>query len=222
MIDSPSGAPADYAELYTHYFGAIQAMVAKAGIHNQDVEDVAMAILAKFMEKDALAQYDPEKLFDVGEHPKFEGPRHRPARFASYLRRFVFLYVKQHLDAQATQDRKRADLRAQEDSTLEELIEIKAAGRSPDHVASVDIIMTIQGVLETSEDIWKLRQQSELQFVRSREALEAAIYLAERGERVSGTAIAEHMGWPLSVGVQALKTIRAELREAMYGEVRAS
>lgn len=221
MIDSPTGAPADYAELYEHYFGAMKAMVAKAGIHSHNVEDVAMDILSKFMEKDALAQYDPGKLFDVGERPKFAGPRHRPARFASYLRRFVFLYVKQHLDAQAVQDRKRAHVRPQDDSSAEEMIELRA-NKSTDPTTAIEIMSTIQGILETSEDAWILRKQSELQFLRSREALKAAIALADNGTRVSGAAVAEYLGWPTSVGVQALKSIREELRTALYGEAQTA
>lgn len=218
MIDSPSGAPANYEELYIHYFDAMKAMVAKAGITPSNVEDVAMAILTKFMEKDALAEYDPHKLFDTGDRPKFKGPRHRTARFTSYLRRFVYLYVKQHLDAQAVQERKRATVRPQDDMTTEEMIEVKA-NKSHDPTTAIEVLDTLHVVLETQEDIFALRKQSELAHRRSKEALKAAIVLAEQGRRVSGTNVAELLGWPTSVGVQSLKLAREQLRTAMYAEV---
>lgn len=101
MINSTTGAPASYEELFAEYFGFVKGLVAKAGIEPQDVEQVAMSIITKFLEKDALSWYDPEKLHDVGENPRIDGPRLRKARFSSLLGTFVKLYVRQHLDKQA-------------------------------------------------------------------------------------------------------------------------
>lgn len=106
MITSQTGAPRDYAELYEHYFPMIRSIVSKAGISNAEVEDVSMDLLTKFMEKDALSWYDPNLLHDVGNRPRLEGERLRPAKFQGLLRRFCTLYVRQHLDKQALRSRR--------------------------------------------------------------------------------------------------------------------
>lgn len=106
MLTNATGAPKDYSELYVHYFPMIRSIVAKAGIAPADVEDVSMDLLTKFMERDALSWYDPEKLHDVGKRPRLEGERHRPAKFQGLLRRFCCLYVRQHLDRQALRSRR--------------------------------------------------------------------------------------------------------------------
>jgi len=106
MIDSATGCPDDYAGLYTHYFGVMRSLVAKAGIAPQDVEDVTSEILAKMVEKDIIGWYDPDKLFDTGPNPRIKGERFRTAKFGSLLRRFVLLYVRSHLDKQERASRR--------------------------------------------------------------------------------------------------------------------
>lgn len=108
MIDTVSGAPENYQELFEEYWGFVKAHVARAGIAPQDVEQVAMDIMTTFLAKDALSWYDPEMLHDteaLAGRPKqavIAGPRMRKARFSSFLGRFVNLYVRQHKDKQNT------------------------------------------------------------------------------------------------------------------------
>lgn len=102
MIDSTTGLPESYEEMFDEYFDYVKLLVKKAGITVEDVEDVAMSIFTTFMEKDALAWYDPNKLHDVGDKPRVEGARQRTARFPGLLRRFVNTYVLQHRDKQKT------------------------------------------------------------------------------------------------------------------------
>lgn len=99
-MDSATGQPDDYQELYECYFPMICKTVSTAGIIPDEVEDVAMDILTKFLSKDGLNFYDPSLLHDTGRVPTHPGPRFRPARFASMLRGFVKIYVLDYRDKQ--------------------------------------------------------------------------------------------------------------------------
>lgn len=92
-MDAVSGCPDDYAELFEVYWPMMKKTVAHAGIAKEDVEDVTMEILTKFMEKGGLDHYDPNYIVDVGSHPEVAGPRRRPAKFGSMLRGFTSTYV---------------------------------------------------------------------------------------------------------------------------------
>jgi DNA-directed RNA polymerase specialized sigma24 family protein len=94
MITSATGAPANYAELYEHYFGFVRNIVIKAGIRVEDADDVTHEMLCKFMEKDALAWYDGEMM-----HSHADGGR-RKARFPTFLAGFVSKYVLNERDKQ--------------------------------------------------------------------------------------------------------------------------
>lgn len=98
-LEDGGGAPQDYEALAREWFGYVRAIVAKSGIHGDDVEDVAQDILLRFYARDFLAEYDPGKTFDTPSGA-------RPARFKGFLGRFVRLYVRQHLDRQYTRARK--------------------------------------------------------------------------------------------------------------------
>lgn len=99
-VNTATGCPKDYAELYECYFPMIKSIVVKWGIDSRDVEDVAMELLTKFMERDALAWYNPDLLHDVGDNPRLPGQKMRPAKFQGLLRRFCDLYVRQEWDKQ--------------------------------------------------------------------------------------------------------------------------
>jgi hypothetical protein len=100
LLTSASGAPKDYEELFVHYIGFVKAKVARAGIDSQDVEDVASEILLRFMERDGLSWYDPDRLFDTGTNPRVPGERFRPAKFQGLLNSFVGKYVMAYRDKQ--------------------------------------------------------------------------------------------------------------------------
>lgn len=99
MIDSRTGAPANYEELVEHYGDFVKNLIVKAGIAYQDVEDVTQEILTTFYAKGALAWYDGDKLHPAGKTMK-------TARFASFLSIFVRRYVLSHRDKQYTLARK--------------------------------------------------------------------------------------------------------------------
>lgn len=105
-MDSVTGCPEDYEELFREYFPMMVGVVAKAGIEPFDVQDVAMDILARFIEKDGLSYYDPERLHDVGESPEVPGARFRKAKFKGMLRGFTAKYVLQYRDKQEVRHRR--------------------------------------------------------------------------------------------------------------------
>lgn len=84
----------------------MKGVVATSGIATEDVEDVAMDILARFIEKDGIAYYDPNHLHDVGEHPDLPGARLRKAKFKGMLRGFTSIYVMQYRDKQMLRHRR--------------------------------------------------------------------------------------------------------------------
>jgi len=89
-------APADYAELFEIYYDYVVTLVRRMGIEESRKEDVASEILLRFMERDFLAEFDPTMVFH------YDG-QDRPARFKSFLTKFVLIYVRGHKDKQQRQ-----------------------------------------------------------------------------------------------------------------------
>lgn len=92
-MDSSTGQPGDYSELFEAYFPMMRGIVAKSGIAPYDVEDVAMDILARFIEKDGLNYFDPNR------------PQGK-SKFKSMLGGFTATYVMQYRDKQMTRHRR--------------------------------------------------------------------------------------------------------------------
>ncbi len=90
----PMAAPADYADLFRCYYDYMVTLVRRAGIESSRAEDVAMEILTRFFERDFLNEFDPSLVFH------YDG-QDRPARFKSFLTKFVLTYVRGHKDKQA-------------------------------------------------------------------------------------------------------------------------
>ena len=87
-------APRDYAEFFTIYRPyVIGLLITKAGIDPQNAEDVASEIMLRFMERDFLPRFDPTLVF------QYKGEM-RPARFKSFLSKFVMKYAQGHRDRQ--------------------------------------------------------------------------------------------------------------------------
>lgn len=91
-MDAATGLPGDYSELFDQYFPMMCGVVAKSGISHFDVEDVAMDILARFIQKDGLDYYDP------GSAGK--------TKFKGMLRGFTATYVMQYRDKQMIRHRR--------------------------------------------------------------------------------------------------------------------
>jgi hypothetical protein len=241
MINSQSGAPADYAELYESYFGMMKSIVWRAGINAGDVEDVAAEILCKFMEKDALTWFDPERMNDAGENPRTKGARMRPARFSNLLKRFTELYVRQWLDKQRALERREPShakldasasgtqglswVEANEDRFQGPLVDVATETRMVLFSVVSGVHGKAQDAARTAEEesgaevFWKNRlsaQRAARDAARQHEGLLAAMQLAESGEAVTGVALARACGWSTQVGSRVLKGVRAELRVAGF------
>lgn len=80
--------PVDNADLFAHFYPLITRLVANTpGIEGQDVENVAMTLVEKIVEKDVLSDYNPNF---TSSHDGVT----RPAAFATFLSGFVLAYVR--------------------------------------------------------------------------------------------------------------------------------
>lgn len=87
----PTVTPASYDELHRLYRPYTEKMVAKWGVRNRDeVQDIASAILTRFIERDMLSEFDPN----------------RNVLFSTFLGGFIGAYVR-YLKDRAEIDRYR-------------------------------------------------------------------------------------------------------------------
>lgn len=90
-IQNPAEAPADYTAFFAQYTPYIQGLVVQLGIDPVDAEDVAADILVKFLERDGLNIYDPERVSDrTGERVTFK----------TYVNNHVRVQIRKRLDKQ--------------------------------------------------------------------------------------------------------------------------
>lgn len=88
--------PTTFSDMFQHYYPYVVKLVAKMGIDQQSTEDVAMTILTKFYEKDALSDFDPT--FQTSH-----GGVVRSAKFRTFLSGFVVTYVQHYRTRQTKQ-----------------------------------------------------------------------------------------------------------------------
>lgn len=235
MITSRTGAPADYAELYQHYFGMMKSIAAKSGIHPQDVEDVASEILCTFMKKDALTWFDPHRINDAGENPRTAGPRYREARFSNLLRSFTSLYCRQWVDKQNNRSYREPDF-AKLDAPVGEAEsdtwgDVQDRWQAVDMEKSVESRLMLVSVMTTAqsraqqlaedaeasanETVWKLRKQAQdaaRDAQRHHEGMRAVLLMAESGVAITGSSLARECGWSPKIGAEVLRGVRQELK----------
>lgn len=105
-MDAATGCPDTYEELFLTYYPMLREIVARAGIASDDVRDVAMDLLTRFMERDGIAWYDPQYLHDTGESPDLPGDRYRTAKFKAMLRSWASKSVLSFRDKQMVRHRR--------------------------------------------------------------------------------------------------------------------
>lgn len=88
--------PETFEDMFDHYYDYVVRLVASSGINFQNAEDVAMTILVKFFEKDALHDFNPEFTTEYGGIT-------RRAVFRTFLSGFVKTYVRHYRDRQRLQ-----------------------------------------------------------------------------------------------------------------------
>lgn len=80
--------PTGYDQLFRHYYPYVSAMVRKFNVPESSRDDVAMMLVTKFIEKDMLGTFDPERLDATGN----------PVKFSSYLSGFVVAYIRYYVE----------------------------------------------------------------------------------------------------------------------------
>lgn len=98
MIAAATGAdyksaPPDNDAFFRLYYGYIVNLVLKHGIEEKNKEDCAAEIIARLIEKRAIETFDPDLVFE------YEGQQ-RPARFKTYISRYVCKVVRGMRDQQ--------------------------------------------------------------------------------------------------------------------------
>jgi hypothetical protein len=92
MHDDGMTVPSGPDELFTQYYGYVRKIVGGTPmIAPQDVEDVAMEIMTRLLERDVAGMFDPAMLFSHGD-------RQVSAKFRTFLTAQVQLYVKGQRD----------------------------------------------------------------------------------------------------------------------------
>lgn len=86
--------PKSEAEVFEQYYSHVKFLVARAGIRKDYVEDYAMTLMIKFVEKGVLQDYDPDRVSTVNGVA-------RTANFKTFLSGFVSSYLRYfaHRDA---------------------------------------------------------------------------------------------------------------------------
>lgn len=88
--------PTSFEDMFERYYDYVVRLVSQSGIDFQNAEDVAMTILTKFFEKDALSDFDPEFTTQYGGVV-------RKAVFRTFLSGFVKTYVRHYKERQRIQ-----------------------------------------------------------------------------------------------------------------------
>lgn len=191
MITSATGAPADYAELYEHYFGFVRNIVIKAGIRVEDADDVTHEMLCKFMEKDALAWYDGDMM-----HSHADGGK-RKARFPTFLAGFVGKYVLNERDKQYR--------RARREVLSDETVPMADESAAHDVLAGVEI----------AEWVAQAEQHLESIPMRGRRDLARVFRLAVQQVALDGKADRKQIARELEVSDTAVCSMFRDMRSVL-------
>lgn len=98
MPRTASIVPTSYDEMFRHYYPYVCKLVRRFGVPDDLHEDVSMILVTKFIEKNMLEQFDPERV----------GADGMPVQFASFLSGFVVAYVRHYVTrARVEYDRER-------------------------------------------------------------------------------------------------------------------
>lgn len=198
--------PSNYAEMFDHYYGYIRALVVKAHIDYQDVDDVSMSILTKFCEKDVLKDFDPHYHADVA----------RKALFRTFLSGFVLIYLRHYVNRQwVNQKRELLYLDIPDPTTS------GSAGESWGEHSGLLNEAAVQGEWDAStlvQDIRKrLLSEPAVQKCPLQDLFDECVRQISTADRTNVDQLAE------TFGISAT-TVRTRLRElrAIVGEVIAS
>lgn len=220
-MNTATGCPDNYSEMFERYFGMVRSVVTKSGIAPEDVEDVAMEIIAKFIQKEGLESYDPTRLHEV-KNPRTAGPAKRTARFSSMLRGFAATYVLQHRDKQAIRHRKEP-YRLEKPVMLEtgEQTSWGALMKAPELIDAAETSLSImEAVCRTRAALAEYPQRGRRDVVA---CFDAAVRDGLLDGKVDRRKIGTELGVSESTVGSMMREIRTELRPRLcdVGVVRA-
>lgn len=92
--------PANFAEMYQHYYVYVLKLLVQQGIPHQDADDFAQVLFIKMSEKGLLESFDPQRA----------GSNGRPAVFSTMLSGFVLKYAMGFRKRQAINSRREPNL----------------------------------------------------------------------------------------------------------------
>lgn len=205
-------APADYAQLFEEYIGFVRALVIAGGVRPADADDAASEILIKFIEKDALTWYDPEKV----HHKAVDGTVvDKTASFKTLLRRFVSLYNRQVRDRQYNRDR-RESVRLDAEITAPDLVVALGRRHAPDPADEVTTVESARVLLrEIRYNLAKIPWGLETFAI----VFDAAVEAYTETNILSATTLAEALDVPLPTAKRVLSLLRHHLSDLYPGPV---
>lgn len=137
--------PSSDAEVFEQYYPHVRFLVSRAGIRKDHVEDYAMALMVKFVEKGVLNHYDPERTSEV------DGVS-RTANFKTFLSGFVNAYLRYfaHRDAiNASRSSFSSDMRLGENADIPLLDYLGlTVSDDTDEVEATDLIRAVKKSLK--------------------------------------------------------------------------
>jgi DNA-directed RNA polymerase specialized sigma24 family protein len=93
--------PKSFEDMFLHYYAFVHKFVKKMGIAPKDAEDITMAILVKFYERESFDYYDDE-------YVREDNPTQKVAAFRTFLTGFVKLYLRHYRERQTARDYREA------------------------------------------------------------------------------------------------------------------
>lgn len=194
-MDAATGQPRDYSELFETYFSIMCHIVYKSGIAKEDVEDVTMDLLIKFMEKDGINYYDPTK----------------PTKFSSMLRGFTATYVQTNRDKQAVRH-KRIPWR------LEALEDLQWVDPLECSLENVDTAISLQQVLVKARSMLAERKERNKDYAAF---FDACVRHGLTEGRLDRDALQRELGLTTSITRRMLVEVRLTLRSLLDPEAIA-
>ncbi len=191
--------PDSYEQLFLEYWDFTVNFVHKCGIHEASCEDVAASILSRFMERDFLKVYDPQKVTTRGTGvPRF-------VTFKAFLSAFISRYLRHHREKQALSERR-------EPLWCDTQLESGEAWLSVYGPAEEDHADHVEKKMITEE--WFARARAQMRSLGLEEFFDVVHEVAEETGKVTVAALMRETGLARPVVSSMLEAVRESLQDA--------
>lgn len=191
--------PADYGELFNHYYDYVQKILLKFGIEQQNLEDVSMSILLKFYENDVLRDYSPT-------YKRSHNGVEKTATFMTFLSGFVLLYARHYRERQQVMARRLHELPDTDDAVSGSNLFV--ADEQYGALYRDDLIRTVSAHLN---DVPPLPRA----LVDLSDLFPRVVQQVEETGKISASVLAKEFGVSAETVRTRLKHLRAEVRIAL-------